>query len=66
MLYRVTDILWDTDAEDVVLPEEVIVAVADDADPAEVEDILSDEITEQTDWCHRGFAYETVSLAELE
>ena len=57
--YRVFDIKWDTD-EAAELPEqlEIDIYLAADADDELIEDIISEEITEITGWCHGGFLYE--------
>lgn len=56
---RITNILYDTDGEDdIELPAEFVVTVEDNED---VEDQLSDYITEQTGFCHRGFLYEVIN-----
>ena len=56
---RITNILYDTDGEDdIELPQEFVVTVEDNED---VEDQLSDYITEQTGFCHRGFLYEVIN-----
>ena len=56
---RIHSIVYDTDGEDDIdLPTEFVVTVEDNED---VEDQLSDYITEQTGFCHRGFLYETLN-----
>ena len=56
---RITNILYDTDGEDdIELPQEFVLEVEDNED---VEDVLSDYITEQTGFCHRGFFYEVIN-----
>lgn len=55
---RIYSILYDTDGEDDIdLPAEFVVTVEDSE---ELEDALSDLITEQTGFCHRGFLYEVL------
>lgn len=58
--YRVFNIKWDTDGETVELPEqlEIDIYLATDTDDELIEDIISEEITEVTGWCHDGFLYE--------
>jgi hypothetical protein len=54
MEYTVTDIKYDTDEQG--LPKELVVEVpADIVDPVEIVDYISDEISNQTGWCHQGF-----------
>lgn len=56
---RIYNISYDTDGEDDIdLPAEFVVTVEDTED---VEDQLSDYITEQTGFCHRGFLYEVIN-----
>jgi hypothetical protein len=52
---RMFDIKWDTDGEDVELPDEMSFEVEDDFDvESEGADLLSDE----TGWCVFGFDFE--------
>ena len=47
---RATNIIWDTDGEDVILPSEIEI-------PAGMinEDEISDYISDVTGFCHKGF-----------
>ena len=55
---RIYNISYDTDGEDdISLPQEFIVQLEDNES---VEDMLSEHITEQTGFCHRGFLYEVI------
>ncbi len=57
MKYTVTDIDYDTDGEKVDLPKELIIDVPDDiTDEYEINEFISDEISNQTGWCHSGFS----------
>lgn len=53
--YKVTDIKYDTDGEDISLPEELEINVPSDLDGYEVEEFISDEISNITGFCHKGF-----------
>jgi hypothetical protein len=58
--YTVTDIIYDTDGEDIDLPTTLVISVPDDilGDlilTDEILDYLSDEISNKTDFCHKGF-----------
>ncbi len=56
MLYEVNNIKWDTDDETVDLPTSLSVEVPDDiTDGVEVDDYVSDDISNQTGFCHKGF-----------
>ena len=57
MKIKVFNILYDTDGEDVELPQEFEVEVDDHED---VEEELSEVITDQTGFCHKGFDYEVL------
>lgn len=50
---RATNIAWDTDGEDVVLPTEIELP-----DGMVDEDEISDCISDQTGYCHMGFCVE--------
>ena len=59
--YLVTNIEWDTDGEDVDLPNELEIILPDDEElnsPEEIEEYISNEITNETGFCHFGFATE--------
>jgi hypothetical protein len=56
MKYKVINIEFDTDGEDVDLPKELIIEVPDDLeDEQEIDDFISDEISNETGFCHKGF-----------
>lgn len=57
MKYTVSNIKYDTDGEDVQLPEELIINVPEDVtDPYEIDEFISDEISNLTGFCHKGFS----------
>ena len=59
--YLVTNIQWDTDGEDVDLPNELEIILPDDEElnsPEEIEEYISNEITNETGFCHFGFSTE--------
>jgi len=57
--YTVYDIKYDTDGEDVDLPEKLEINVPDHITESEdIEQILSDEISNITGFCHFGFLIE--------
>lgn len=57
MKYIITDISWDTDGEDVDLPEEMEIDVPDDLNSyEEIEEYISDKLSEETGFCHLGFS----------
>ena len=56
MNYKVTDIEYDTDGEDLGLPVVLNIEVPTDLeDGHEIEEYISDEISNQTGFCHKGF-----------
>lgn len=59
--YAVLEIIWDADdAEDIAdLPTAMEVEVADGLSGDELDEAISDAITEATGFCHKGFAVET-------
>ena len=58
MKFKVYNIKWDTDGEDVDLPNELIIEVpSDEVLEEELDDYLSDEISNVTGFCHFGFEY---------
>jgi hypothetical protein len=57
MKYTVSNIKYDTDGEDVDLPETLEIEVPDDIqEPEEIDEFLSDEISNVTGFCHTGFS----------
>jgi hypothetical protein len=56
MQYEITDIKYDTDGEEVDLPKTLTIDVPSGLmDVEEVLDYISDEISNQTGFCHFGF-----------
>ena len=56
-LYKVFDIEFDTDGEDVELPNFLEIQVSDDlSNQDEIEEFISEEISNQTGFCHLGFS----------
>lgn len=53
--YLVHNIKYDTDGVDVKLPDTLEIELPDDTDAEDVEDLLSDEISNITRFCHFGF-----------
>lgn len=58
MKYIATNIQWDTDGEDINLPTtlEVEIPNADTMDEQDIDEFISDDITNQTGFCHKGFS----------
>lgn len=59
MIVNVSYIDWDTDEAD--LPQRLIVPIPDHIkDEDEIEDYVSEAISEDTGFCHKGFGYEII------
>ncbi len=60
MLYTVTNIKWDTDGEAIDLPKEIKVDIPNDVfvkmGSEEVDEHISNYITNETGFCHKGFS----------
>ena len=56
MKYTITNINYDTDGEIIDLPKKIIVDVPSDTLDEDIEDYLSDEISNITGFCHKGFS----------
>jgi hypothetical protein len=59
MTYKVTNIKYDTDGEDVNLPNELEITVPDNIQSQgyeATEQYISDEISNKTGFCHEGFS----------
>jgi hypothetical protein len=55
--YKVENIKYDTDGEDIELPEVLEITIDDSiTDQEEIEQILGDEISNITGFCHFGFS----------
>ena len=61
MKYTITNINYDTDGEIIDLPKMIIVDVPSDILDEDIEDYLSDEISNISGFCHKGF-----SIVELD
>ena len=56
MKYTVSDIKYDTDGEDVSLPKELEIEVPEEIeDGYEIDEYISDKISDLTGFCHKGF-----------
>jgi hypothetical protein len=55
MLYIATDIKYDTDGEDIDLPSQLEIEVPDNIEEDEIDEYISDEISNITGFCHFGF-----------
>ena len=55
---EVTDIKWDTDGEPHSLPQNIVMEV-DLPDPVdeEIEDLVSDRLSDDYGFCHKGFCW---------
>ena len=60
MLANVTYIDWDTDDAD--LPSQLLIPIPEhmEEDIEEIEDYVSDTISEDTGFCHKGFGYSII------
>ena len=59
MEYVISNIIWDTDGEKITLPEKLRVEVPETIkDGYEINEYISDEITNKTGFCHYGFNVE--------
>lgn len=61
MIINVFGIKWDNDGEDVDIPTTMNIDIPDDLDETEINDYLSDEISNIAGWCHHGFQYKHAS-----
>lgn len=61
--YAVSGIRYDTDGGTAIvdLPDELEIDLPADTDPADVEDLLGEAISERTGWCHKGFDFEVAA-----
>lgn len=58
--YSVNNISYDTDGRKVKLPTELIIEIPDDIEEDDIEEYLSDEISNITGYCHFGFSYNKI------
>lgn len=49
------DIDYDTDGEDVSLPTELAFSLDSTLSKEEIEEMVSDKISDETGFCHKGF-----------
>ena len=55
-LYTVTDIIYDTDGEEINLPKTIDIIVPAYVPKWDVEEYINDEISNITGFCHQGFS----------
>lgn len=60
MKVRVFNIDYDTDKKFVDLPKEIFMFIPSTFEEEEIEEFISDEISNFTDYLHFGFQYEKV------
>ena len=54
--YIASDIKYDTDGEKIDLPKKMVIIIPDNITGYEdIQEYISDEITNRTGWCHLGF-----------
>ena len=59
MKYRVFDIKWDIDDGEASTPSEMFVDVpAEEIIADDIEQYITDEISNITGWCHNGYEFE--------
>jgi hypothetical protein len=60
MKYIATNIIWDTDGEEIDLPKEINIDIPNEdfiiLDEEEIDEYISDYITGYTGFCHKGFS----------
>ena len=59
-LYKATNIQYDTDGEDVDLPKTLTIEVPKGLNEEEIDEYVSDKISENTGFCHKGFDMEEI------
>ena len=59
------DIKYDTDGEKVDLPKELSFSYEGDIEIEELEDFVSDDISNKTGFCHQGFSYTIINPDNL-
>lgn len=62
MKYLVTNIDYDTDGEDVDLPNKLEIEVPDNLDEDGISEFISDKISDITGFCHNSFNRTKVRL----
>ena len=66
MKVSVTNIQYDTDGEEVDLPTELTIEVEDDLYAEEIEEQISEEISNITGYCHEGFSMDIPKMSNEE
>ena len=58
--YKVSEIVWDTDEQESDLPTECLIDVMVNSNTTEedIEESISNAITDMVSYCHKGFKYE--------
>lgn len=62
MLINVTDIKWDTDGEEVDLPDEeqINLDISNESDWDEIEEEIGNYLSDTYGFCHCGFTYDVI------
>lgn len=60
MIAKAYNIQYDTDGRKVKLPKELEIELDDDLNEDEIEETVSDEISNITGYCHFGFSYKII------
>ena len=62
MLINVTDIKWDTDGEEVDLPDEeqINLDISNESDWDEIEEEIGNYLSDTYGFCHDGFTYNVI------
>ena len=55
MIYEAINILYDTDGEEIDLPEALLIEVSDELDINKKSEFISNEISNETGFCYFGF-----------
>ena len=60
LTYKVSEIVWDTDEQESDLPTECLIDVMVNSNTTEedIEESISEAITDMVSFCHKGFKYE--------
>ena len=58
--YKVSEIVWDTDGQECDIPSECLIDVMVNCytTEEEIEESISNAITDMVSFCHKGFTYE--------
>jgi hypothetical protein len=59
-IFKITDIDWDTDGEEIDLPTKINGFVVEGYEDCDWDEVISDKLSDEYGWCVNSFCYEVI------